>query len=869
MATNFERYQSRQHGFQRSKGSFWLRALIGGPTLIAPMLLMPIAMATPDVTSDRPTAPSAAQLAQATPLEITDIRLDDTGDGLQVQLETTGELPTSITSNTGNALTIEIPNATLALPGDDEFLEFEPANGIAVVQVNALPGNIVRMSITGTQALPVVDINTDSGLAIAVTPGIPQANAGDEAIQIGVTGENENDYIVPDATTATRTDSPLRDIPQSIQVIPRQIIEDEQATGIEDVLDNIAGVTYQGNDDGRGTQFTIRGFGNFGSPILRDGFRVFNGGNNAAAPEVANLERIEVLKGPASVLYGQADPGGLINLVTKQPLFEPYYNFSLQAGNREIFSPAIDFSGPINADGSLRYRLNALYRTEESFRGFENNYERLFAAPTIVWDISDRTTLRVSAEYVHDDDPADFGIPALGDGIADVPLDRIVLSDPQDSVEKEYFSAGYTLEHKFNDNWQIRNEFRYVADNYFYDLIAVPLAIDDEGNVNRILAAQQNERDNYSLYTNIQGKFNTGSIKHNLLFGVDLSREEDLGGGRGAFDPRVGPEFFDVINIFDPVRSGRRPDVDSSPTELINDETVDRLGIYLQDQIYITDNLIVLAGLRYDSVDQSLSSTTRSRVDGTVLASSENEQYDDAVTPRIGIVYQPSDTIALYASYAQSFTPNSGTDIDGNVLEPETGEGFEVGVKADIIPDRLSATLTYFNITRQNVATADPNDPLLQASIATGEQRSQGVELDISGEILPGWNIIASYAYINAEITEDNTFEVGNRRPGIPEHSASLWTTYRIQSGDLEGLGFGLGFNYVGNRKIDLDNTFEAEDYFLTSAAAFYKRDNWQIQVNIDNLFDIDYIESAEGGQFRGIYPGDPLTVRASLSVTF
>ncbi|MEM9245152.1 MAG: TonB-dependent siderophore receptor, partial [Cyanobacteria bacterium P01_F01_bin.153] len=825
MATNFERYQSRQHRFQLRKGSFWLWAFISGPTLIAPMLLMPIAIASPDITSDRPAPPSAAQLAQATPLEITDIRLEDTGDGLQIQLETTGELPTPTTSTNGNALTIEIPNATLALAGGDDFLEFEPADGIAVVQVNALPGNIVQMSITGTQALPVVDINTDSGLAIAVTPGIPQASADDEAIQIGVIGENEDDYTVPVATTATRTDSPLEDVPQSIQVIPRQLIEDEQATGIEDVLDNVAGVVYQGNDDGRGTRFLIRGFGAFGSPILRDGFRVFNQGNNAAAPEITNIERLEVLKGPASVLYGQADPGGLINVVTKQPLFEPYYNVQLQAGSREFFSPSIDFSGPITEDGSLRYRLNAVYRSEENFRGdYENNFERVAAAPTIVWDISDRTTLRLSAEYIRDDDPADFGLLALGDGLADIPFDRTVSNDPQDAVEKEYFSAGYTLEHRFNDNWKIRNEFRYVSDDYFYNLIAVPVAFNEEtGNLTRILAAQQNERDNYSLYTNVQGKFNTGSIEHNLLFGFDLSREEDVGGGVGALsDPRQNPEFFSPINIFNPdSRAFRRPDVDSSPNRLINDETVDRLGVYLQDQIYLTDNLIVLAGLRYDSVDQSLTSTTLLREDGSTVVSTESEQYDDAVTPRIGIVYQPTDTISLYGSYAQSFNPNSGTDIEGNTLEPETGEGFEVGIKADIIPDRLSATLAYFNITRQNVATADPNDPLLQASIATGEQRSQGVELDISGEILPGWNIIASYAYTDAEITEDNTFDEGNRLPGVPEHSASLWTTYRIQSGDLEGLGFGLGFNYIGERKGGLDNSFEVDDYFITSAAAF------------------------------------------------
>jgi len=242
---------------------------------------------------------------------------------------------------------------------------------------------------------------------------------------------------------------------------------------------------------------------------------------------------------------------------------------------------------------------------------------------------------------------------------------------------------------------------------------------------------------------------------------------------------------------------------------------------------------------------------------------SETNQYDDAVSPRIGIVYKPIEPISLYANYARSFTPSFATDTNGDPLEPEVGEGFEVGIRGEIIENRLTATFAYFDITKQNVATADPVIPF--ASVATGEQRSRGVDFNVTGEILPGWNVIASYAYINAEITEDNTDIEGNRLRGVPENSASLWTTYEIQSGDLQGLGFGLGLNFVGERQGDLANSFQADGYFLTNAAIFYRREGWQVRLNVDNLFDIDYIESVSNNRVRGIYPGDPLTVRASV----
>ena len=200
-------------------------------------------------------------------------------------------------------------------------------------------------------------------------------------------------------------------------------------------------------------------------------------------------------------------------------------------------------------------------------------------------------------------------------------------------------------------------------------------------------------------------------------------------------------------------------------------------------------------------------------------------------------------------------------------MDPEQASGFEVGAKAEFLDGNLFATLAYFDITKQNVATTDPNDPFFV--VATGEQRSQGVELDIIGEILPGWNIVANYAYTDARSTEDNTNPEGNRLSNAPRHSAGLWSTYEIQQGDFEGLGFGLGVNYVGSRFGDLANSFEVEDYFLTNAALFYKRDNWRFGLNFNNLFDVDYISNTDISRTFGNVPGAPFSVVGSISVQF
>ncbi|NER31840.1 MAG: TonB-dependent siderophore receptor, partial [Symploca sp. SIO1C4] len=770
-------------------------------------------------------------------------------------LETDSEtIPQVSTTSLDNTVVTDIFNAQLLLPDGQAFRQDNPVEGIAAVTVSQQSANRIRVTVTGTTQVPTVEvIPSPSGLVFSLSTPAATASELEEEIEIVVTRVQDN-YVVPNATTGTRTDTLLRDIPQSIQVIPRQVLEDQQAIGVEEVVENVAGVTFLNNNNGRGLNFAIRGFENV--PVLRDGFRLF--GRNSVEPEVANLEQIEVLKGPGAVLFGQAEPGGLINLVSKQPLSEPFYNLQFQGGNRDFISPSIDLSGPLTKDGRLLYRLNTLYRQQESVQDYDENFDRFFIGPTLSWQIGDRTDLSVSLEYIEDDDPATFGTLAFGDGIADISPEQ-TSNNPEDTIEKDFLSVGYTLEHRFSENWQLRNQFRYISDDYDLSVLALPVFLDEStGILTRTFAQESSQEETYTLYTNIQGKFNTGSIEHTLLFGVDLSRLE--------FDEKIRFDFNDPalltpLDIFNPDYSAvPRPDIDSIPVGISNARTTERLGIYLQDQIDILDNLILLAGLRFDIVDQD--TTDR-------LADSEVNEYDDALTPRIGIVYQPIEPISLYASYSQTFRPSAfETDAEGDPLEPEEGEGFEVGIKADLIKDRLSATLAYFDITKQNVATEDPVNPF--ASVATGEQQSRGVDFDLIGEVLPGWNVVASYAFIDAEVTEDNNADiVGNRLFGVPKHSASLWTTYEIQSGDLEGLGFGLGFNFVGERQGDLANSFEVDSYFLTNAAVFYRRNRWQVRLNIENLFDVDFIKGVGDVRVRFIDPGDPFTVRASVSVKF
>ncbi|MBE7385517.1 MAG: TonB-dependent receptor [Leptolyngbya sp. SIO1E4] len=808
-----------------------------------------------------PTHPSPENWFAQTPLvQIIEIRLETDASGLQVVLETAdGELAEPTTTVSGNALIAEIPNAVLALPEGDEFQQFEPTEDIALVQITELPNDRVQVVITGTDAAPTAEVSTTtSGLTLGVVPSVAQTGAADDPLRIVVIGEERSRYVEPNTSTATRTDTPLRDIPQSIQVIPRELLEDQQVVDLNDALRNASGVVSSdvGSDSLR---FIVRGFDD--PSILRDGFRLtFGGFGNPGNQEISNLETIEVLKGPASILFGSIEPGGVINLVTKKPLSEPFYDLGLRVGNRALLEPSIDISGPLDEDGRVLYRLNALYRNEDSVQDYDTDFNRFFIAPVVRWQISDRTDLTVNFEYLDSEGPLEAGLVVLGDEIADIPFDR-VLGEPDDFFQTEITRVGYDFEHRFSDNWRIRNAFRYNRREAETSQFA-PFFIDEStGDATRVFAFQEQTQRAFELQTNIVGEFSTGTIKHTLLAGVDLFRFENPLSTRIDFLSNA-----DSFNIFEPVYGTvPRPDVATVPLSNEREFQTDALGVYIQDQIELLDNLILLVGVRYETVEQE---TILNPTDFNPTGS-ESSQSDDAFSPRIGLVYQPIEEVSLYSSFSRSFFPNSGITEDDEILPPERGEQFEIGARAELLEGRLTANLAWFNVTKQNVANPAPNDPTNTFSVATGEQRSRGIELDIAGEVLPGWNIIANYAFTDADITEDNTGLEGNRVFGVPDHNFNLWTTYDIQSGSLEGLSFGLGFNYLSERFGDNANSFTVDSYFLTNLAVAYERDNWRAGLNIRNLFDVDYVESVRNSRTVFNTPGAGLTVIGSFGIEF
>lgn len=271
----------------------------------------------------------------------------------------------------------------------------------------------------------------------------------------------------------------------------------------------------------------------------------------------------------------------------------------------------------------------------------------------------------------------------------------------------------------------------------------------------------------------------------------------------------------------------------------------------------------MLAGLRYDTLSQKTIN-----LPGSSIEAGETNLNQSALTPRIGLLYQFTDQLSLYGNYSRSFTPNTGVTATGTPLEPQKASGYEFGIKTELFDRKLLATLAYFDITKQNVAVTDPDFPLF--SKTTGEQRSRGIEVDLSGELAPGWKIITSYSYTNAKVTaETDSALIGNRLFGTPEHAASLWTTYEIQKGDFKGLGVGAGVNYVGDRQGDLANSFRLGSYFTTNAAIYYKGDRWRTGLNFKNIGNIKYVESTDGRDSGSNNFGDPFTVVGSLSFQF
>lgn len=789
---------------------------------------------------------------EASQVQITAVRLESTEAGLSLVLETAeGELPMPRTQTAGNTLTADIPNAVLALPEDEMFERVDPAEGIAQISVMNMPDGGVRVSIMGTDAPPQAQVDMAAGdLLLSIVPRIAttidaddaEDDTEDDTVQVVVLGERAEGYNPSSATTATRTDTPLRNVPQSIQVIPQQVVEDQQAITLQELLRNAAGVAPGPNQINSSNleSFFIRGFNQ--STLFRNGFPT----RSTGPQDLAGVERVEILRGPASVLYGQIEPGGVVNVVTKKPLSEPFYEVSGQVGSYDFYRPSFDVSGLLSEDGSASYRLNLAYTNSDSFRDFVES-ESIYVAPVVSLQFSENTSLVLDLEYLDDHRTWDEGVPVIGDRPGDVPIEQF-FGDPDDFREVQDIFTGYELRHEFNQNWKLRNAFRYHNFQLDREYLFIGSFQDDNRTLNRDFVENSLETEEFNLVTDVTGEFSTGSLDHVLLIGLDLRRQTVS--NDGAFGPGT------PIDIFAPVNESPVP---TDLEEFANREVVEWAGLYVQDQISILENLDVLIGGRFDIVSQSS--------EDLLDPDNDADQQDEAFSPRVGFVYRPIEPISLYASYSRSFSPEAGFTADGSPFDPTRGEQFEVGVKTELLDGRLSSTLAFYDLRKRNIVVDDPDNSGF--SIQVGEQRNQGIEFDVSGEILPGLNVIATYAYIDAVFEDASEVFNDNRPNNVPRHSGSLWLAYEFQEGDLQGLGLGAGAFFVGDRPGD--GTFSLPSYTTVDLAGWYEfsigSSDARVQLNVKNLFDTEYYEGTN--RRTRTFPGDPLTVLGSISIQF
>lgn len=655
-----------------------------------------------------------------------------------------------------------------------------------------------------------------------------------------------NSFRATRSATGTKTDTALRDIPQSIQVVSREVLDDQATGRLGDALTNISSVQRSNSHGGSSESFVIRGFQATNYAV--DGVLLNPlGSRPEAISDLANVERIEVLKGPASVLYGRGNPGGLINLVTRKPSFTPQASAKVQAGSGDFYRLEANASGPLDPAKTLAGRITVATQTDGGFRDTFRDSKHTYIASTLRWEPSDATRVDGGMEYIDQTSPFDRGVIPVN-GKINMAADRY-LHEPWARDKADKFSVWYRAEHDVNDWLTLRQVTRWDdshKDRYVVDL----QGLEEDGRTLRRRATDGEEKiRTLDMQFEAIASFATGGLKHTTLLGFEyIDGQRTTSSYRARLDP---------IDIYNPVY-GAQPGTFNFQESGRND--LESYSFYLQDQIDLTDRWKLMLGARYDDTRQTNSSLNAD------LETSTTDIDPSKVSPRLGLVYQPTDWLSLYASYSTSFNPQSDRDRNNRVLDPQEGVQYEVGAKFDIIPEQLSATLSAFEIVRENVAAPDPEDD--NWSVQTGEQRVRGVELDVSGAPMPGWQVIGNISVLNAEVTQDTVIKEGNKLTGVPTISGSLWSSYQLQEGQLAGLGFGAGVIFAGERQGDLDNSYDVGGYARIDASLFYDIDEHvRVSLNGRNLTDRKYMETV--ADTDGNYYGDPAHVLATLSVRY
>ncbi len=761
-------------------------------------------------------------------------------------------------------------------PLTDALLQFGIQSGLQVSADNAAVRDKVSGGVSGAMspetALEQVLAGTGIGfqktgantvtLRVADGAGVGPFHLNPITVEAVLGGTLSDSYNNPYSFSATRTDTPLIETPQSAQSLPRQAIEDSGARKVGDTFDYLAGVVKENNVGGQvGDRYTARGF---------TADNILINGNRTGTPQsldLGNVEQVEVLRGPTATLFGRGESGGLINVVTKQPLSEQYAAATLE-GASGVYGEgdrlkngrvALDAGGPMDEAGRIRYRFNLAAQNKISFRD-EIDEQVFLIAPVVEAEIDKDTVVNFEASYQYGNEQFDRGVPFIyGEPL----LDRNFNPGGNDipDVDKHYVSSIFRADHTLSNTWRARVGF-YSSATF---LQGGGIEVTNTNGQTTALRRRNETLEEYffTFQPELIGEFETGSVGHTLLMGADF------GFDRSHANSKIGANSatYDLLNPAFPTV----PEVIGTGNQYFQaDRKETGTGFYVQDQVDLTDAWKVLLGLRYDRIQ--LSNDTDYAQPG--FTTNVDEFYsDDVFLPRMGLVYQPIDEVSFYTSYAEGYRPPTTSfgllDVNGDPVQPETSKSMEVGVKLDALGGDISGTFAAFRIDKKNVLEAGTGLNFLRAR-NLGKVRSEGFEFDLAGQVDENLKLGVTYSYTNASVRGGGTDPKGTRIRNVPLHMASLQGTYEFRGGSMDGLRLFAGLVYESKQKTDTSQTIRTQipDYIRADIGGEYTfNDAFTAALSVRNVTDEEYYVTAAGQ--NNVYPGEPLSVSLRLIAEF
>lgn len=631
--------------------------------------------------------------------------------------------------------------------------------------------------------------------------------------------------------TATKTDTPIEKTPQSISIVTREEMDTHQPASVKEALGYTPGITVST----RGASDTydavkIRGFGSVNQNNYLDGLKLQGDFYNEVIIDPYMLERVELMRGPTSVLYGKSSPGGIITMVSKRPTTEPLKEVQFKMGTDNLWQTGFDFSDSLDDAGVYSYRLTGVARSNDDQQQFSKQ-KRYAIAPSFTWRPDDKTNFTFLANLQDTPETGYYGwLPKEGT-VEPLPDGSYLPTDFNEGVPNNTYSlshkmVGYTFDHEFNDTFTVRQNLRYVESKTNQKSV-YGTGVDSSGYMLTRGTVVDNEKlHNFAVDTQVQSNFATGDVAHTLLTGVDFQQmRNDVNATFGSAPP---------LDLYNPVYEN----YDFGDADPYQQNKQKQTGIYIQDQAE-WNKFVLTVGGRYDWLKQSTLA---------YQANNYTERDDSEFTGRAGLNYLFDNGVSPYISYSESFEPNSGADFYGNTFKPSKGRQYEAGVK--YVPKDMAVVITgaIYQLTKSDNLMSDPDTSHGFSSIQGGEIRSRGVELEAKAAVNANINVTASYTYTDAEYTTDTNYK-GNTPEQVPEHMASLWGDYTFNEGSLTGLTIGTGGRFIGSSYGDPANSFKVGSAAVLDAVVKYDLGRFgmngsSVAVNVNNLLDREYVAS-------------------------